>query len=39
MLEVATIDGRGKTIEAGMIVREFLDRGIAKRLDVLTPSL
>jgi hypothetical protein len=30
--------GVGKTIEAGMIARELLDRGIAKRLAVLTPA-
>jgi SNF2 family DNA or RNA helicase len=30
--------GVGKTIEAAMIARELLDRGIAKRLAVLTPA-
>ncbi len=30
--------GVGKTIEAGLIARELLDRGIAKRLGVLCPS-
>ena len=30
--------GVGKTIEAGLIARELLDRGIAKRLGVLCPA-
>jgi hypothetical protein len=30
--------GVGKTIEVGMIARELLDRGIARRLAVLTPA-
>lgn len=30
--------GVGKTIEAGLIARELLDRGIAKRLGVLAPA-
>jgi hypothetical protein len=30
--------GVGKTIEAGRIAREILDRGIARRLGVITPA-
>jgi superfamily II DNA or RNA helicase len=37
-LLIADDVGVGKTIEAGMIARELLDRGIAKRLGVLTPA-
>src|SRR6266481_2290906 len=37
-LLIADDVGVGKTIEAGMIARELLDRGIAKRLAVLTPA-
>ena len=37
-LLIADDVGVGKTIEAGMIAREFLDRGIARRLGVLTPA-
>jgi superfamily II DNA or RNA helicase len=37
-LLVADDVGVGKTIEAGMIARELLDRGIAKRLAVLAPA-
>jgi len=37
-LLIADDVGVGKTIEAGMIVRELLDRGTAKRLGVLTPA-
>src|SRR5262249_30078628 len=37
-LLVADDVGVGKTIEAGMIARELIDRGIAKRLAVLTPA-
>jgi superfamily II DNA or RNA helicase len=36
-LFIADDVGIGKTIEAGMIVRELLDRGDAKRLCVLSP--
>jgi SNF2 family DNA or RNA helicase len=37
-LLIADDVGVGKTIEAGMIAHELLDRGIAKRLAVLTPA-
>ena len=37
-LLIADDVGVGKTIEAGMIARELLDRGIAKRLAVLAPA-
>jgi ERCC4-related helicase len=37
-LLIADDVGVGKTIEAGMIARELLDRGIAKRVAVLTPA-
>jgi superfamily II DNA or RNA helicase len=37
-LLIADDVGVGKTIEAGMIARELLDRGIARRLGVLTPA-
>jgi superfamily II DNA or RNA helicase len=37
-LLIADDVGVGKTIEAGMIARELLDRGIARRLAVLTPA-
>jgi superfamily II DNA or RNA helicase len=37
-LLIADDVGVGKTIEAGMIARELLDRGIAKRMAVLTPA-
>jgi SNF2 family DNA or RNA helicase len=37
-LLIADDVGVGKTIEAGMIARELLDRGIAKRLGVITPA-
>ncbi|MGI8643387.1 MAG: helicase-related protein [Thermomicrobiales bacterium] len=37
-LLVADDVGVGKTIEAGMIARELLDRGIAKRLAVICPA-
>lgn len=37
-LLIADDVGVGKTIEAGLIARELLDRGIAKRLAVLTPA-
>jgi superfamily II DNA or RNA helicase len=37
-LLIADDVGVGKTIEAGMIARELLDRGLAKRLGVLTPA-
>jgi hypothetical protein len=37
-LLIADDVGVGKTIEAGMIARELLDRGTAKRLAVLTPA-
>jgi len=37
-LLIADDVGVGKTIEAGMIARELLDRGLAKRLAVLTPA-
>lgn len=37
-LLIADDVGVGKTIEAAMIARELLDRGIAKRLAVLTPA-
>jgi SNF2 family DNA or RNA helicase len=36
-LFIADDVGIGKTIEAGMIVKELLDRGEAKRLCVLCP--
>ena len=36
-LLIADDVGIGKTIEAGMIARELLDRGIAKRLAVICP--
>jgi SNF2 family DNA or RNA helicase len=37
-LLIADDVGVGKTIESGMIARELLDRGIARRLAVLTPA-
>jgi SNF2-related domain len=37
-LLIADDVGVGKTIEAGMIARELLDRGIARRLGVVTPA-
>jgi superfamily II DNA or RNA helicase len=37
-LLIADDVGVGKTIEAAMIARELLDRGIAKRIAVLTPA-
>ena len=37
-LLIADDVGVGKTIEAGMIARELLDRGIARRLCVLCPA-
>ncbi len=37
-LLIADDVGVGKTIEAGLIARELLDRGLAKRLAVLCPS-
>lgn len=37
-LLIADDVGVGKTIEAGMIAREMLDRGIARRLAVLCPA-
>ena len=37
-LLIADDVGVGKTIEAGMIAREVLDRGLAKRMAVLTPA-
>jgi superfamily II DNA or RNA helicase len=37
-LLIADDVGVGKTIEAAMIAREFLDRGIAKRLGVICPA-
>ena len=37
-LLIADDVGVGKTIEAGMIARELLDRGIAKRLAVICPA-
>ena len=37
-LLIADDVGVGKTVEAGMIAREMLDRGLAKRLAVLCPS-
>jgi SNF2 family DNA or RNA helicase len=37
-LLIADDVGVGKTIEAGMSARELLDRGIAKRLGVITPA-
>jgi superfamily II DNA or RNA helicase len=37
-LLIADDVGVGKTIEAGMIARELLDRGIAKRMAVLAPA-
>jgi ERCC4-related helicase len=37
-LLIADDVGVGKTIEAGMVARELLDRGLAKRLGVLTPA-
>jgi SNF2 family DNA or RNA helicase len=37
-LLIADDVGVGKTIEAGMIARELLDRAIARRLAVLTPA-
>jgi hypothetical protein len=37
-LLIADDVGVGKTIEAGMIARELLDRSIARRLAVLTPA-
>jgi len=37
-LLIADDVGVGKTIEAGMIARELLDRGVAKRLSVICPA-
>jgi superfamily II DNA or RNA helicase len=37
-LLIADDVGVGKTIEAGMIARELLDRGIARRLGVICPA-
>jgi phage replication-related protein YjqB (UPF0714/DUF867 family) len=37
-LLIADDVGVGKTIEAGMIARELLDRGVARRLAVITPA-
>jgi hypothetical protein len=37
-LLIADDVGVGKTIEAAMIARELLDRGVAKRMAVLTPA-
>jgi SNF2 family DNA or RNA helicase len=37
-LLIADDVGVGKTIEAGMIARELLERGIARRLGVVTPA-
>ena len=37
-LLIADDVGVGKTVEAGLIARELLDRGIAKRLGVLCPA-
>jgi hypothetical protein len=37
-LLIADDVGVGKTIEAAMIARELLDRGLARRLDVLCPA-
>ena len=37
-LLIADDVGVGKTIEAGMIARELLDRGLAKRLGVICPA-
>ena len=37
-LLIADDVGVGKTIEAGMIARELLDRGVAKRLAVICPA-
>jgi len=36
-LLIADDVGIGKTIEAGMIARELLDRGLARRLAVICP--